>query len=156
MVVCMLLYKGHECQGWNKDKHKLLLLQCHQLIAQRLSFPGWLDYSLQILVLHTFLQRTWKRSKSSDSLSPRDTGSEPCWSWLSVGMRLLETTEWKILACCIAVNMHIIKYVYIVSTTTFAYKWWPYRTQLNHRVIVLSVHTPLASWSVFDCFLSCS
>jgi len=35
----MLLYKGHECQGWNKDKHKLPLLQCHQLITQRLSFP---------------------------------------------------------------------------------------------------------------------
>ena len=27
----------------NKDKHKLVLLQCHRLIAQRLSFPGWLD-----------------------------------------------------------------------------------------------------------------
>ena len=42
-TACMLLYKGHEYQGWNKDKHKLLLLQYHQLIAQRLSFPSWLD-----------------------------------------------------------------------------------------------------------------
>ena len=32
--------KGHDFQGWNKDKHKLLLLQCHQ---QKLYFPGWLE-----------------------------------------------------------------------------------------------------------------